>query len=43
MLYKADISIAIITFQVELSPSVTNTPLRERIVYQELVERARQI
>jgi len=43
MMYKAVISIAVITFQVELSPSDTNTPLRERIAYQELVEGARQI
>jgi len=33
----------IITFQVGLSPSVTNTPLRERIAYQQLVARIRQI
>jgi putative ABC transport system permease protein len=33
----------IITFQVGLSPSVTNTPLRERIAYQQLMERIRQI
>jgi|SRR5262249_30355935 len=33
----------IIAFRVELSRSVTNTPLRERISYQQLVERILQI
>jgi predicted permease len=33
----------VITFQVGLSPSVTNTPSRERIAYQQLVERIRDI
>src|SRR5262249_6107550 len=33
----------VITFQVGLSPSVTNTPSRERIAYDQLVERIRQI
>jgi hypothetical protein len=33
----------IITFQLGLSPLVTNIPLRERIAYQQLMERIRQI
>jgi predicted permease len=33
----------VITFQVGLSPSVTNTPARERTAYQQLAERIRQI
>ncbi len=32
-----------VTFQVGLSPSVTNTPSKTRIAYQELVERIRRI